>query len=73
METERRRREVLLNQNANKNKHHPSRQSAQTQSEHTQQTVHPLSSLNASDDDERLFRVRNSFSKEKTTYLLMRI
>lgn len=61
MENEKRHREILLNQNANKRRHHPSRQSTHTQSEYAQQMPNPFSSFNSSDEDDRLFRVSISF------------
>jgi len=65
IENEKRHREILLNQNANKRKHPPTRQSTQTQPEYTQQMPNPLSSFNGSDDDDRLFRVSILFRQKK--------
>ncbi len=67
MKYEKRRREVFLQENLTKRKHNPSRQSVQPKSVNNQQVLTPLVSLNASDDEERLFRVR--IKKKLYSYL----
>jgi hypothetical protein len=65
MKHEKHRREALINASILKKKHHPSRQSFQSQSSNNQQNgnqpmLTPLSSFTISDDDDRLFHVRKT-------------
>jgi hypothetical protein len=65
MKNEKRRQETLLKENVAKKKHYPSRQSVHAQSASNQQggkqqMPTALSSINTSDDEERLFHVKEN-------------
>ena len=69
MKYEKRRREAFLQANLAKRKHNPSRQSGKPGSINNQKILTPISSLSGSDEEQRLFRVRNK-TNNHIRYLL---
>ncbi len=65
MKNEKRQREAILQETLAKRKHNPSRQTEKSTTINHPQILTPISSLSGSDDEERLFRVRN---KKKISY-----
>ena len=59
MKNEKRRREAYIQAVQMKGRHNPSRQSGKPASVNNPKMLTPISSLSGSDEEERLFRVRN--------------